>query len=109
MSLLSFIFYVPESHLEKVKDAIFAAGAGKIGNYDSCSWQTKGVGQFRPLENSQPHLGKIGKVEAVVEWKVEVVCEKTRIHDVLAAFQKAHPYETPAYMIFESYRPGSKG
>ena len=51
-------FYVPETHLEIVKDALFQAGAGKIGHYDHCCWQTKGTGQFRPLDSSSPHIGK---------------------------------------------------
>ena len=93
--------YVPSSHLEKVKAALFAAGAGKIGNYDSCSWQTLGKGQFRPLENSQPTLGKLGQVETVDEWKLEMVCAKQVLPEVLRALHASHPYETPAYLVVE--------
>ena|SRR3989338_378524 len=99
--MLSLIAYIPESHLEEVKQAIFAAGGGKIGNYDSCCWQTKGEGQFRPLENSNPYLGQSGKVERVPEWKVEIVCEQGLIHDVIKAMKQTHPYETPAYLVVQ--------
>lgn len=78
---------------------MFAAGAGRIGNYDSCAWQTEGLGQFRPLEGSQPFLGHVGEVEKVKEWKVEMVCEDAMLDAVVAALKAAHPYETPAYLI----------
>ncbi len=97
--MISIAVYVPDSHLEEVKNAMFAAGAGKIGNYDSCAWQTKGTGQYRPLEGSAPYLGQKGKVETVAEWKVELVCEDALVHNVIAALKKAHPYETPAYLV----------
>ena len=54
-------FYVPDSHLDAVKQAIFAVGGGRIGLYDSCCWQVQGLGQFRPLPGSQPHLGEQGR------------------------------------------------
>jgi hypothetical protein len=92
-------FYVPDSHLELIKAAMFAAGAGKIGNYDSCAWQTEGVGQFRPLEGSQAFIGKTGQLEKIKEWKVEMVCENSILDSVIEALKKAHPYQTPAYVI----------
>ncbi|RBP25648.1 hypothetical protein DET50_12263 [Marinobacter pelagius] len=93
-------YFVPESHLEQTKQALFAAGAGRIGDYDSCAWQCKGQGQFRPLEGSDPYLGSQGEVELVDEFKVELVCEDSLIHDALKALKQAHPYEEPAYEIF---------
>lgn len=93
--------YVPESHLEVVKNAIHSAGGGKIGDYDSCSWQIKGSGQFRPLAGSQPHLGKHGMVERVDEFKLEVIVEGSLINLVVAAMKSAHPYEEPAFHYFE--------
>jgi len=89
--------YVPEEHLERVKQALFAAGAGRIGNYDSCCWLTKGQGQFRALDGSQPYIGQQGEVETVVEYKLEQVCAIDLIDDVVKALKDAHPYETPAY------------
>lgn len=92
-------FFVPESHLEVVKEAMFAAGAGKIGDYDSCCWQVSGQGQFRPLQGSQPYLGQQGQVETVMEYKVEMVCDRQYMQAVIAAFRQAHPYEEPAFDI----------
>lgn len=93
-------FFVPESHLDSVKLALFKAGAGKIGDYDSCCWQTLGTGQFRGLESSDPFIGSKGGIEQVAEYKVEMVCEDSLIQDVVAALKQAHPYEEPAYDVF---------
>lgn len=92
-------FYVPESHLEAVKAAVFAAGGGRIGNYDHCAWQVKGQGQFRPLAGANPHLGAVGAVESVDEYRVELVVRDELIADVVTALKAAHPYEEPAYAV----------
>ena len=92
-------YYVPESHLEHTKAAVFEAGAGRIGDYDSCCWQVLGEGQFRPLEGSKPFLGREGDVERVAEYRVEMVCEDHLIEQVVAALKQAHPYEEPAYDV----------
>jgi hypothetical protein len=94
-------FYVPKSHLELVKTALFKEGAGKIGNYDSCSWETEGKGQFRPLDGSSPFVGEENKVEQMLEFKVEMVCQDIYINSVLRKLLKVHPYETPAYSVYE--------
>lgn len=94
-------FYVPETHLDAVKAAMFAAGAGKVGAYDSCAWQTLGRGQYRPLAGSSPHLGEAGRVESVAEYKVELVCEKCFVHAAIAAMLATHPYEAVAYSLIE--------
>lgn len=93
-------FYVPESHLETVKDAVFAAGGGRVGDYDHCCWQVLGQGQFRPLAGSNPTLGQQDVLEQVAEWKVELVVRDELIHDVMAALKRAHPYETPAFDVW---------
>lgn len=93
--------YVPASHLESVKTALFAAGAGRIGNYDSCCWQTLGQGQFRALDGSKPYLGQQGVVETVVEYRVELVCGDAVLEEVIAALRKAHPYEEPAFDVLQ--------
>lgn len=93
-------FYVPQAHLEPVKQAIFDAGAGRVGAYDRCCWQTLGLGQFRPLEGSNPFLGKTGELESAPEWKVEVVVLDELIHEVISALKEAHPYETPALEVW---------
>ena len=92
-------FYVPENATDLVKNALFEAGAGKIGNYDCCCWQTLGTGQFRPLDNSNPTIGEIGLIESVAEFKVEMVCEDKYIKVAIKALKKAHPYEEPAYDV----------
>ncbi|OCT24102.1 NGG1p interacting factor NIF3 [Pseudomonas putida] len=93
-------FFVPASHVEVVKAAVFAAGGGRIGDYDHCAWQTLGQGQFRPLDGSQPFLGQVGQVEVVEEWKVELVVADERVRQVVAALKQSHPYETPAYEVW---------
>lgn len=93
-------FFVPDSHVEVVKAAVFAAGGGRIGDYDHCAWQTLGQGQFRPLDGSQPFLGQTGQVEVVEEWKVELVVADELIVEVVGALKRSHPYETPAYEVW---------
>lgn len=94
-------FYVPEAALEKVKAAVFAAGAGRIGNYDSCCWQVAGQGQFRPLAGSAPSLGREGKLEVVPEYRVEMVCGEGAIKAAVQALLEAHPYEEPAWHVLQ--------
>lgn len=94
------VFFVPETHVETVKTAVFASGAGRIGDYDSCAWQTLGQGQFRPLEGSQPFLGQQGQIERASEYRVELVCADHLIKQALAALREAHPYEEPAYDVW---------
>ncbi|WP_445672628.1 NGG1p interacting factor NIF3 [Pseudomonas inefficax] len=93
-------FFVPASHVEVVKAAVFAAGGGRIGDYDHCAWQTLGQGQFRPLDGSQPYLGQTGQVEVVEEWKVELVVADELVAQVVAALKQSHPYETPAFEVW---------
>ena len=92
-------FYVPISDAERVKAAVFAAGAGRIGNYDMCCWQTEGTGQFRGNDQSNPTLGTQGEVEFVKELRIEFVCNDQKIDQVLAALKESHPYETPAFGV----------
>ena len=76
---------------------MFEAGAGRVGNYDCCAWQTRGEGQFRPLDGSTPFLGNQGQIETVIEYKLELVCEEPCLKAVIAALKRAHPYEEVAY------------
>jgi len=93
--------FIPTSHLEQVKNALFESGAGRIGDYDNCSWQTLGSGQFRPNEHSQPFIGTSGTVETVEEYKLEMVCDDRRIKEAIASMKQAHPYEEPAYDVWK--------
>lgn len=94
-------FYVPENYCEEVKKAVFAAGAGSLGNYSQCCWQTLGMGQFLPMNASNPFIGKPGELEKVPEIKVEMICEEKFIRNAVAALKKVHPYEDPAYSVFK--------
>ena len=93
-------FFVPESHLEKVKQALFAKGAGKFAQYDCCAWQTLGQGQFRALNGSQPYIGTLNELEKVDEFKVEMICQDEFLEEVLKELVKVHPYEEPAYEAY---------
>ena len=89
--------YIPGSHLETVKEALFAAGAGRLGDYEACCWQVLGQGQFRPLDGASPHLGQVGALEYVAEYRVEMLLEVRLKTAVLAALRASHPYEEPAF------------
>ena len=93
-------FYVPESHLEQVKQALFDAGAGRFKNYDCCAWQTLGTGQFRPLVGSSPFIGKTNAIELGQEYKVEMICKDELIKQAITALKTAHPYEELAYEFY---------
>jgi structural toxin protein (hemagglutinin/hemolysin) RtxA len=93
-------FYVPPSHAEEVKNALFASGAGKIGNYGCCAWQVLGEGQFMPLTGSHAFIGEENKLEKISEYKIEMICNDAIIRDVIVALKKAHPYEEPAYQVW---------
>ena len=94
------VFFVPDSHLDSVKTAVFAAGAGRIGNYDQCCWQVLGQGQFRPLPGAAPYLGQHDQLATVSEYRVEMVCADEQIPAVIAALRAAHPYEEPAFDVW---------
>ncbi|MFD1008665.1 MULTISPECIES: NGG1p interacting factor NIF3 [Oceanisphaera] len=91
------VFFVPESHLAEVKAAVFATGAGQIGDYEQCCFETRGTGQFKPMAAANPFIGHAGKLERVTEVRVELVCADTLIRPAIAALRAAHPYEEPAF------------
>ena len=90
-------FYVPEEDLETVLEAVFSAGAGRYKNYDRCAWTTSGNGRFRPLEKSNPYIGKQNEESKVNEIKVECMVAKEDLRSVKEALLRSHPYEEPAY------------
>src|SRR5690554_2333327 len=100
-------FYVPVEHLEPVKQAVFTAGGGRMGDYDQCCWQVAGAGQFRPLQGADPFIGEQGKVEQVPEYRVELVCAADCVRDVIAALKQAHPYEEPAFDLMTLVDPAT--
>jgi hypothetical protein len=99
--LYKIIFFAPVNEAERVKIAMFLAGAGKVGHYDQCSFETIGMGQFRPLKGAQPYLGDVGKLELVSEKKIEMVCSEECLKEVIKALKKNHPYEMPAFEIIK--------
>ncbi len=99
------VFYVPETHTEETKAAVFGAGAGRQGDYDCCAWQCRGTGQFRPGAGATPFLGTAGEIEKVPEDRVETLVAETLMKPVLRALKKAHPYEEPAFEIIALISP----
>lgn len=93
--------FVPENYTEAVRAAMAAAGAGKLGAYDGCAFEAKGSGFFRPLEGANPFIGESGRPERVDEVRLEAICEPGKVEKVVSAMLKAHPYEVPAYDIFD--------
>lgn len=98
-SLLGLTVFVPGSHAESLRVALGEAGAGSIGEYDQCSFSSSGTGRFRPLENSNPYIGKTGELESVSEERVSVILEKHQLSAVLKAMVANHPYEEVAHEI----------
>ncbi|GLS26464.1 NGG1p interacting factor NIF3 [Marinibactrum halimedae] len=101
--MFQIIVYVPNSHKDEVKGALFSAGAGAIGDYTECCWEVEGVGQFRPGSGSQPYIGELNTLERVAETKLELVCEEKVLNSAISAMIEAHPYEEPAYFVFRSF------
>ena len=97
--LFHLIVYVPVTHADAIRSAMAEAGAGRIGNYDSCSFSTRGTGRFRPLAGADPQIGKAGRLESVDEERIEAVVKNEDITAVLDAVRKTHPYEEPAVHV----------
>lgn len=99
------VIYVPPESAEPMRAAVFAAGAGRIGDYSQCSWSVTGIGQFLPGDGAAPTIGRIGAVEQVTEDRVEVVAPARVRAQVQAALRAAHPYEEPAFDVFALQPP----
>lgn len=97
--LMKLTFFVPAESSQLVLDALYAEGAGQIGNYSKCSFQTTGTGTFLPVENAKPVVGELGKLEIITEQRVEVLFLAHQEHRIMAALRKAHPYEEVAYYV----------
>jgi hypothetical protein len=94
------VVFVPVDSVEAVRDAVFAAGAGRIGDYERCSWYTEGIGTFHALPGASPAVGDVGVEERVPELRLETVFPSERRDDIVAALRAAHPYEEPAFDIY---------
>jgi Uncharacterized protein conserved in bacteria len=97
---LKLVWFAPREALEVTRDAVFAAGAGRIGDYERCSWYTAGTGTFLAGEGTDPSIGRVGKEERVSELRVETVVPAERVTDVVAALRAAHPYEEVAFELY---------
>src|SRR4030042_105515 len=102
------IVFIPIDSIDKVSDAIFAAGAGWIGNYSNCSFRAEGTGTFLPLKGAKPAVGKRGRLEKVPEIKFETIVPEEKLETVIAAMKKAHLYETPAFDVFKLHNKPDK-
>lgn len=100
-SLMKLAVFIDVDNADMLRQALVKAGAGEIGDYDSCSFSTEGTGRFRAREGADPYIGEVGKVEEVREEKIEVVFSSALKNRVLKAMLNAHPYEEPAYDLFE--------
>ena len=94
------VWFVPGEALDATREAVFAAGAGRIGDYERCSWYTAGTGTFKGGEGSDPTIGEPGREERVEELRVETVVPVARVQEVVAALLEAHPYEEVAYELY---------
>lgn len=94
------VVYVPESHADKLREAMGNAGAGNIGNYSHCTFTIKGVGRFKPEEGANPTIGSVGNLQEVAEERIETVCSGEKLQDVLKAIREIHPYEEPATDVY---------
>jgi dinuclear metal center YbgI/SA1388 family protein len=97
------VVFVPVESLANVSNAVFAAGAGAVGNYSNCGFGAEGTGTFLPLENAKPAIGKKGKMEKVPEIRFETIVPAEKLDKAVEAMKKAHPYETPAFDIIKLY------
>ncbi|MDR1583649.1 MAG: Nif3-like dinuclear metal center hexameric protein [Prevotellaceae bacterium] len=99
--LFKIVTFVPETYSEKVRQAMFEAGAGHIGNYDSCSYNIKGTGTFRGGENTNPFVGEKGSLHNEQEIRIETIAKKENLNKVISALKQNHPYEEPAYDVYQ--------
>lgn len=98
---MQIVVFVPLLNKEELKQGMFTAGAGSIGNYEQCCFEHEGTGQFKPLKGSHAFIGSIGTVERVKEVRIEMSCRDEIIEGVIRALKENHPYETPAYYVIK--------
>lgn len=106
-TLYKIVVYVPKTHEDKVREALGKSGAGHIGNYSDCTFNTDGKGTFRPLEGTNPFIGEFDKLEVVDEVKIETIVPQRILGGVISAMIKAHPYEEVAYDLYKLENKGS--
>ena len=100
IKLYKFVVYVPYGYEDKVRDAILNAGAGYIGNYSHCSFNSEGIGTFKANDGCNPFIGEIGKIEKTKEIRIETIVKKDDLDSIIRVMKSVHPYEEPAYDVF---------
>lgn len=98
--VVKIVVTVPEADADKLREEIGNAGGGRVGNYTHCSFSVKGIGRFKPEDGVNPAIGEVGKLEEVVEERIEVTCEEDKLANVIAAIRKVHPYEESAIDVY---------
>jgi hypothetical protein len=99
------VVFVPGSALESVREALFTAGAGRIGGYERCTWYTAGTGTFLGGEGTQPSVGEAGREQRVTEYRLETVYPSELEADIVSALRESHPYEEPAFELYALREP----
>ncbi len=99
--MFKIITFVPIKDAQKVRQAMGDAGAGVLGSYHHTSFSTKGKGRFIPSKDAHPFIGKVGKMEEVEEERIEVICRREKVKDVIAAIKSTHPYEEVPIEIYQ--------
>ena len=99
-NLVKIVVFVPTSHADQVRMAMGDAGAGVIGNYSHCTFGSVGYGRYKPLDGAKPFIGEVGLFEQVEEERIETLCEKSKVKQVIKALKESHPYEEVAFDIF---------
>lgn len=103
MEIVKIVIFVPKTHADLVREALGRSGAGRIGNYDYCTFSTTGIGRWRAKKGAKPYKGEIEKLEAVEEERIETVCDKRLLPKVIKAVREVHPYEEVAIDIYPLY------
>jgi hypothetical protein len=95
------IVFVPQDHVEQLRIAICNAGAGKVGNYEHCTFISSGIGTFKPLKGAKPFKGEIGKIKRLGEARLETIVPASKLKKVISVMKKVHPYEEVAYEVYK--------
>ena len=107
VKLYKIVVTVPEDEADKLREVIGNAGGGKVGNYTHCSFSVKGVGRFLAADGANPTIGRVGKLEQVLEERIEITCDGELVKTVVATIREAHSYEEPAIDVYELVDPTS--
>ena len=105
LNAVKLVVTVPLTHADIVREAMGKVGAGKIGNYEFCSFSVRGTGRFKPMKGAQPAIGRVGMIESVEEERIEVSCEREKLPAIIQAIKDVHPYEEVAIDLYPLERP----